>query len=216
MVDGRRVLLTEEALGVFEAERNRDINERKWSAERSRWLALAKGVSAPVNRVTRLGSVPPSEAVVAASRDLYLAAAERAARTARKDKRWNVVATIRREQAAALYRAGGSVLPPADEVLALHRAWSAAALRSHLDFGAQVELVSTGCCTICQRDSGRTFRIAAELRAERLPHAGCPRGLCPCDWWPVPDTKPRGHHPRNRPRPRTGAPTPPAPDSPQP
>jgi hypothetical protein len=202
-VDGRRVLLTEQALGVFEAERDRDIDVRNWTAERRRWLALAKGVSAPANRVTRLDSASPSEAVVAASKDLYLAAAERAARTARHDKRWNVVATIRREQAAALYRAAGSELPPSDEVVALHRAWSEASLHSLAGFGAQVELVATGCCAICKQDSGRTFRIAGELRAGRLPHAGCPKGLCPCDWWPVPDTKARSPRVRRRPAPRT-------------
>jgi len=92
-VDGRRVLLTQEALDVFEAERDRETKERTWTRERRRWLALAKGVSARVNRVARLGAVPPSEAVVVASRDLYLAAAERAVRTARRDKRWDQVAS---------------------------------------------------------------------------------------------------------------------------
>jgi hypothetical protein len=174
-VDGRRVLLTQEALDVFEAERDRETKERTWTRERRRWLALAKGVSARVNRVARLGAVPPSEAVVVASKDLYLAAAERAVRTARRDKRWDQVARIRREQAAALYRASGSAIPPPDEVVTLHHAWSAAALRSLIGFGAQVELVAAGCCPICERDNGRAFRIAAELRAQRLPHAGCPK-----------------------------------------
>jgi hypothetical protein len=201
-VDGRRILLTEQALDIFEAERDRDINERAWTAERRRWLVLAKGVSAPVDRVSRLSSVPPSEAAVAASKDLYLTAADHAVRTARRDKRWDVVATIRREQAAALYSAGGSVLPPPDEIVTLHRAWSAAALHSLVDFGAQVELVATGCCAICSRDGGRTFRIAAELRSQRLPHAGCPKGLCQCDWWPVGDTKAKSRRARRQPGPR--------------
>jgi hypothetical protein len=191
-VDGRRVLLTAEALDIFEAERDRETKERTWTGERRRWLALAKGVSAPVNRVARLVAVMPSEAVVEASKDLYLAAAERAVRAARRDKRWEEVARIRREQAAALYRASGSAIPPPDEVVTLHRAWSEAALRALVGFGAQVELVAAGCCAICERDNGRAFRIAAELRAQRLPHAGCPKGLCPCDWWAVPDAKARG------------------------
>jgi hypothetical protein len=204
-VDGRRVLLTEQALGVFEAERDRDILVRTWTAERHHWLELAKGISAPANRITHLGSVPPSEAVVASSKDLYMAAAEHAARTARRDKRWEMVAMIRREQAAALYHAGGSVIPPPDEVVALHRAWSAAALHSLASFGAQVELVATGCCAICSRDSGRAFRIAAELRAERLPHAGCPKGLCGCDWWPVGDVKAKSRRVRRKAGPGTGS-----------
>ncbi len=203
-VDGRRVLLTTEALDVFEAERDRETNERTWTDERRRWLALAKGVSAPVNRVARLAALRPSEAVVVASKDLYLAAAERAVRTARRDKHWDKVARIRREQAAALYRASGSAIPPPDEVVTLHRAWSAAALRSLVGVGAQVELVAAGCCAICERDNGRAFRIAAELRAQRLPHAGCPKGLCPCDWWPLPDAKARGRRVRRQASPRAG------------
>jgi hypothetical protein len=190
-VDGRRVLLTEEALDVFEAERDRETRESDWTSERRRWLGLAKGVSAPVNRVARLAAAPPSEATVAASRELYLAAAERGVRTARRGKRWGEVASIRRQQAAALYRASGSSIPPPDEIVTLHRAWSEAALRSFVNVGAQVELVATGCCAICGRDNGRAFRIADELRAQRLPHEGCPKGLCPCDWWPLPGAAPR-------------------------
>ena len=186
------MLLTEKALEVFESERERETNERTWTSERRGWLALAKGLAAPDTRVARLDAAPPSEAVVGASKDLFLAAAERAVRTARRDKRWDQVARIRREQAAALYRASGSAIPPPDEVVALHRAWSEAALRSYGGFGRQVELVAAGCCAICAGDNGRTFRISAELRGQRLPHAGCPKGLCQCDWWPLPDSKGRG------------------------
>jgi hypothetical protein len=203
-VDGRLVLLTNEALDVFDAERDRESKESIWTGERRRWLALAKGVSAPVNQIARLGAVPPSEAAVSASKDLYLAAAERAVRTARRDKRWDKVARIRHAQAASLYRASGSAIPPPDEVVDLHRAWSAAAMRSLVGFGAQVELVAAGCCAICGSDNGKAFRIAAELRSQRLPHAGCPKGLCPCDWWPLPDAKATGRRTRRRPAPPAG------------
>src|SRR5665811_2401275 len=202
-VDGRRVLLTEEALDVFESERNRDTKERTWTSERRSWLALAKGVSAPANRVARLVALPPSEAVVVASKDLYLTTAERAVRTARRDKRWKEVARIRRQQAAALYLASGSAIPPPDEIVALHRAWSAAALRSLVAFGGHVELVAADCCATCKRDNGRAFFISAELRADRLPHLGCPKGLCPCDWWPLPDAKAPERRVRRRVSPRT-------------
>ena len=188
-VNGRRVLLTEEALDVFEAQRDRDSKEHAWRSERARWLTLARGVSAPDNRVGRLSAAPPSDAVVMASKILYLAAAERAVRTARRDKRWDQVARIRRAQAAALYRACGSAVPPPDDIVALHREWSVASLRSIVKFGKNAELAAQGCCTICRQDDGRSFRIAAELRTPRLPHPGCPRGLCLCDWFPLPDTK---------------------------
>lgn len=197
-VDGRLVLMTEEALGVFESERDRETRESDRTGERRRWLALAKGVSAPANRIVRLAAAAPTEEVVAASKDLYLAAAERAVRTARRSKRWQEVARIRRDQAAALYRASGSPIPPPDEIVALHRAWSEAALRALTKFGAQAELVSAGCCAICGRDSGRAFRIAVELREQRLPHDGCPKGLCLCDWVAVPGPVPRARRARRR------------------
>jgi hypothetical protein len=197
------VLLTEEAVEVFEAERDRETKERTWRSDRRGWLALAKSVSAPVNRVARLAAVPPSEAVVLASKDLYLTAAERAVREARRDKRWDEVARIRRAQAAALYRASGSAVPPSDEIVTLHQAWSEASLRSFVGIGAQVELVAAGCCAICARDNGRAFTIRGELRGHRLPHAGCPKGLCPCDWWPLPGPKPKGPRVRHRASPQS-------------
>jgi hypothetical protein len=205
-VGTRRVLLTEEALDVFEAEREREANTHLWTTERGRWLALAKGVSAPANRVARLVTALPTEVVVSASKELYMSAADRAVKAARREKHWDEVARIRREQAAALHRASGSEVPPSDEVVALHREWSSAALRSHVAFGAQVELVSGGCCAICRRDDDQAFRITAELKAQRLPHTGCPRGLCLCDWWPLPDRKTRTRHARRRAAPRPSTP----------
>ena len=203
-VEGRLVLLTEEALGVFESERDRETKERTWTIERRGWLALATGVSAPVKRVERMLAAPPSEAVVAASKDLYLAGAERAVITARRAKHWDEVASIRRQQAAALYRASGSPVPPPEELVELHRAWSTAALRSLAAYGGHVELVAAGCCAVCNRDNGRAFFITAELRGQRLPHPDCPKGLCPCDWWPLPDTAPRKRRVRRRASPGGG------------
>jgi hypothetical protein len=186
-VGGRLVLLTEQAQEVFESEQQREINERAWNHERREWLALAKSVEAPANRIARLAAAPVSQAVVTASKGLYLANAERAVRSARRTKSWDKVASVRRAQAAALYRASGSAVPPSEEIVSLHREWSAAALRALLRFGAaQAELVGSGCCPICERDNGQRFLIKAELRGQRLPHEGCPRGLCACDWWPVP------------------------------
>ena len=197
-VGGRIVLLTEQALDVFEGERDRESREAAWTGERRRWLALAKGVSAPANRVTRLAAAQPSEAIVSASKSLYLTAAERAVRTARRDKRWVEVARVRHDQAAALYRAEGSPIPPPDEIVALHREWSMAALRADARFGVQVELVAGGCCPTCGHDNGRAFRISAELKEQRLPHPGCPKGLCLCDWYPLPGEAPRARRARRR------------------
>ena len=188
-VDGRRVLLTEAALTVFDAQREREINERAWSIARRRWLSLARGVSAPGARIARLAAAPPSEAAVQASRELYLSSAERAVRAARREGRLEEIARIRREQAATLHRAAGFPVPPPAELVLLHREWSRTALRALAAFGKRVELVSAGCCETCARDDGRSFSIAAELRGHRLPHEGCPKGLCACDWYPLPDAR---------------------------
>jgi hypothetical protein len=60
-----------------------------------------------------------------------------------------------------------------------------AVLRSLAPAVKQAELVSAGCCSACREDDGAVFRIAEEVRRGRLPHPGCPKGLCGCDWWPA-------------------------------
>jgi hypothetical protein len=184
-VDGRVVYLTEAALAVFEAERRRHADEREWTAARLQWLHLATTVKASPARRKRLADAPLSAAVVEASRALYLATAEKAVRAARHEKRWGDVGTIRREQAAALYSEAGSPVPPPAEIAELHRDGMAAVLRSLALIARDVEIVSMACCRPCREDDGRTFRIADELHVARLPHAGCPHGLCGCEWWPA-------------------------------
>ena len=207
-VNGRLVLLTREALDVFESERDREANERLWTSERRRWLTLAKSVAAPARKVARLETAPPAEGAIESAKELYLASLEKAVRAARRARRWSELARIRRDQAAALFRAAGSPVPPPDEIVALHREWSIAALRAASAVGMDAELVSAGCCAVCNKDDGRPFRIAAELKASRLPHAGCPKGLCACDWFPLPDTRTPGRRKkRSAPVPRVSAKT---------
>jgi hypothetical protein len=191
-VNGRRVLLTKEALDVFESERERETNERNWTSERRRWLTLARSVAAPEKRAARIEAAAPSQTAVDQARELYLGWVDRATRAAKRARRWTELARIKRDQAAALFRAAGSPVPPPDDIVALHREWSAAALKAAAGIGADAELVSGGCCSICSKDDGKPFRITVELRAPRLPHAGCPRGLCACDWYPLPDSKTPG------------------------
>lgn len=184
-VEGRLVLLTESAVRIFEAERQREIDEHTWTAARSRWLGLARNVKASPARRAKLAAAPISADVARLSRTLYLSTAERAVKAARHAKRWGDVGRIRREQAAALYEEAGSPVPPPDEIADLHREGMTAVLHSLLLLAKDVELVSNGCCPICRADDGKTFRIASEIRTPRLPHDGCPRGLCGCDWWPA-------------------------------
>jgi hypothetical protein len=132
-----------------------------------------------------LASAPLTAASVAASRTLYLSTADQAAQAARRVRDWDEVARIRREEAGALFAEAGGTVPPAEDVVALYRDGVSATLRASSKVSRHAELIGSSCCARCRIDNGRTFRIADELRATRLPHEGCPRGLCGCDWWPV-------------------------------
>ena len=205
--EGRSIYLTEAAVEVFEAERQHEIDEERWSRERISWLKLAQRVGAPADRRRRLMAAPISDAAVRASRDLYLVTAERSVRAARRDKRWAEVALIRRRQAGALFEEAGAQLPPSDEILALYREGAVATLREISQVTRTAELVGAACCQACRADNERVFRIADEIRTPRLPHAGCPSGLCTCDWWPALASDPK------KPR-RRRAPTSPPPADP--
>lgn len=193
-VEGRTVYLTEAAVEVFEAERQRELDETRWAHERRSWLQLAQVTGVAADRRRHVAAAPLTAASVRSARRLYLAAVERAVRAARRNKRWDEVAQIRRRQAAALYAEAGSTPPPPDEIVALHREGVAATLRKIAQVSREAELVAARCCPACRADNGRVCRISDELRTPRLPHAGCPHGLCTCDWWPVvasPPTKRR-------------------------
>lgn len=181
--EGRTVYFTEAAVAVFEAERQREANELRWTMERREWLRLARVAGAPEARRQRLSARPPSAEVVEASKALYLGAADTAVKEARRTRHWTDVGRLRREQAAALFAEAGHPVPPPDDIVALHREGAAAQLRAHAATGTHAELIGAGCCKACRKDDGRAFKITDELRTPRLPHEGCPRGLCSCEWW---------------------------------
>ncbi len=181
--EGRTVYLTEGAMAVFTSERQREAEEAARDAERSRWLALAASVGVPSASRAKVEGAVPSARSVDAARTLYVNAAERAAARARREKRWIDLARVRRAQAAAEYAAAGSPVPPPDDVVTLQREGMLALLRSFAAQGSDAELVSAGCCRICRADDGKVFRISQELREPRLPHVGCTKGICACDWW---------------------------------
>lgn len=184
-VEGRAIYLTEAAVEIFESERRREIDEQTWKRQRRDWLHLARLAGAPVERRGRVADAPLTATSVRTARTLYLVSAERAVRAARRDKRWAEVAQIRRRQAAALFAEAGAKPPPTDEIIALHREGLQATLRTIARVSRDAELVGASCCHACRADSERIFRVAEELRAPRLPHPDCPRGLCACDWWPA-------------------------------
>jgi hypothetical protein len=96
---------------------------------------------------------------------------------------WDIAARIGREEAMALYREAGSPVPVPDEIAEVHANAMTALLRSLKGTGTHAEIVGGSCCAACRQDDGRAFAIADEIRHPRLPHAGCPRGLCACEWW---------------------------------
>ena len=179
-MDGRPVYLAEAAVLVFDAERRRQGSASRLTRQRQAWLRLAAGVGAPAGRVTRLAAARISQDAVDASRALYLAAADRALRAARRQRDWEGAARIRRDEARALYRAAGAPQPIPSEMLALFGEGAAAELRGIAEISRDAELISAGCCDACRADDQRIFRISQLLRVPRLPHAGCPRGLCRC------------------------------------
>jgi hypothetical protein len=181
-VDGRAVYLTEAAVPVFEAERRRITSASRFTRDRDRWLKLAAAVGAAPERAARLVAAPLSEDTVLGARTLYLTTVERSFQAAKRERRWDDAARIRRDQALALYRIAGSPVPPPAEIVKLHREGLTAELRGIAAIARDAELVGATCCDACRADDGRILRIAAELPVRRLPHDGCPRGLCRCGW----------------------------------
>jgi hypothetical protein len=181
--DGRTVYLTEAAVEVFKAERQREADMAAWTTQRAQWLRLAKGVGASQERRGRIAARPVSAESVADARALYLASAAKERKEAARLGAWDIAARIGREEAMALYREAGSPIPVPDEIAEIHTNAMSGLLRSLKGTGTHAEIVGGSCCAACRADDGRAFAIADELRHPRLPHAGCPRGLCPCEWW---------------------------------
>ena len=181
-VEGRTVYLTEAALVVFEAQRRRQASSGRFIRERGRWLKLAEAAAAPSERIARLAAALPSEDGVAAARTLCMSTVDRAFRAAKRNHEWETASRIRRKQAADLYRIAGSPMPPPADLVALFREGVTAELRGIAEVCRNAELVSASCCDVCRADDRRILRISVELRESRLPHEGCPRGLCRCAW----------------------------------
>jgi hypothetical protein len=168
---------------VFEDERRRAAHAAAWTGARASWLRLAREAGASDDRVARLAARPVSAETVEGARVLYVTTARRVVKGAAHARDWDRASRVGRELAAALHRAAGSPAPPEPESAAIHREAMLALLRSISDAGTHAELVGAGCCAACRSDNGRSYPIQQELRVPRLPHEGCPRGLCACDWW---------------------------------
>ena len=205
-IDGRAVYLTEASVAVFEGERKRMAHVGRWTKERGRWLTLAAAAGAPADRIKRLQAAPLSDDAVEAAHSLYTTTVDRSFRTAKRERRWEDASRIMREHARVLYRIAGSPIPPPEDSIRAHRVAATAALHGIGEIAREAELVSAKCCDACRADDGRTFRIAQELRVPRLPHAGCPKGLCRCDWYlAVRDESAVRRHLRRRARADTSA-----------
>ena len=187
------MLLTAASAPLVDEHLRREADERRWTVERADWLARAVRVHAPADEIERLSEAGLSASVVDRSRSLYLDNADRMVRAARRRTDWGVVARVRRDEAAALYAEAGHPVPPPDRVVELHREGLLAELRSIALTTQFAELVSARCCRACRVGDGTAVRISAELKTPRLPHEGCPKGICGCEWFiaTAPPRKPR-------------------------
>ena len=181
-IEGRAVFLTEAAVPVFEAERRRVAASGRLTRERERWLRLAAAAGAPAKDHARIASARLTEDVVVAARTLYLTTVDRAFRLAKREHDWEMASRLRREKATVLYRVAGSPLPPPAEFVEVFREGVAAELRGLAEISRDAELISASCCDVCRADDRLISRISQELRVPRLPHEGCPKGLCRCHW----------------------------------
>jgi hypothetical protein len=181
-VEGHVAYLTEAAVAIFEAERRKEADAERFSRDRERWLKLAGAARAPVGSIRRIAAAHASAETVDAARALYTTAVDRAFQSAKRERRWEDAARVRRDQAAAIHRMAGSPRPPADDALAIHREGVAAELRGLAEIVRDAELVSDDCCETCRVDDRRIVTISKELATPSLPHQGCPRGLCRCGW----------------------------------
>jgi hypothetical protein len=181
-VDGRAIYLTEAAVPVFVAERRRVAASARLTRERDRWLRLAAAAGSPPQSQARLAAARLTDDVVQAARNLYLTTVDRAFRAAKREHDWETASRLRREKATVLYRAAGSPLPPPDDLIAMFREGVVAELRGIAEISRDAELVGSPCCDICRADDRLISRIGHELRVPRLPHEGCPKGLCRCRW----------------------------------
>jgi hypothetical protein len=199
-VDGETVYLTESAAAVLEAQRRRESDEKAWTAARAHWLGLARSVRAPADLIRQVAEMPLTERAVDGAKAVYRTAADQAVREARQGEHWVQVGRLRSIEATALYEDLGRPIPPPDDILLIYREAKAAVLHSLAAHSPVAELAGSSCCKACRSDDGDLGTISVELRKPRLPHAGCPRGLCECDWvLAVPE--PKGTKKRRRRKP---------------
>ncbi len=184
-LDGGVLYLTAPAAAALEAAQRRVKETARLARSRNRWLALASVVGAPPASIERLGNVMATEDGVRAARALYLGAAERAFVAARRGQRFAEAGSIRRAHALALLRELGSPDGVPDDIIGLCRDAFSAELKAQREFGRDAELVGGPCCDMCRADDGLVVRISDEVKATRLPHVGCPKGLCQCRWVPA-------------------------------
>ena len=182
-VGTRTVYLAEAALPVFEAERRRAMNAERWGRERDRWLDLARESGAAADRVPHRPGSP-------SRRPTWPPRVPSTCRpsTARSGSPGANVDGRRQPRSATTRRSSCSGSPArrphrrTRSSSSTARAWR----RSCTAIGEvakDAELRGASCCESCRVDEGRVVRIAEELRSPRLPHRGCPKGLCRCRWF---------------------------------
>ena len=181
-VDGRAVYLTEAAVPVFQAERRRIASAGRFQRERARWLKLAAAAGAPSDRATRLAAAQLSEETLGRLPDALHdhrqardpgSKARAAMGGCCADRAYTCAGPVPRGGLARAAARGDRQAPPGG---------TGAELRGIAEIARDAQLVAASCCDACRVDDGRVLRIAAGARTPRLPHDGCPKGLCRCRW----------------------------------
>lgn len=108
---GRTVLLVEAVVPVFEAERQRLLDEAQWARERNHWLTLALMSGASRDRIAKAAAEPPAKAKITAARTLYISTVDKAFETAARAGRWDDAAQIRYAEALVLFDSAGVPIP---------------------------------------------------------------------------------------------------------
>ena len=161
-VADRVAFLTEASVAIFESERRRVAESKRWIGPRNQWVRLAEAAGAPPDRIAKLNDTLATPESVYAARAIYFAAVDRSVKAARAERDWPLAVRIRRAQAAAVQKAAGSPIPPPDDVVELHRDAAAMERRGISQLTKEAELVGGSCCPACDADAGRR-PISAEL-----------------------------------------------------
>jgi hypothetical protein len=179
--DGTRVVICEEDIPAFEAEKE------AWYAARARqgWIDKARQFTDEAGFVAIERELAAKQAGYT-PRDVFRAAANRAVIELIRRNDWGTLAAVYSELALDEYREANVDQAP-EQVVTLLRESGKAELRSYLAAGvSRVDIIACA-CSVCARGPKRRLPIRIELAEPHIPHGNCREGYCSCDYVPCID-----------------------------